>query len=720
MKKLLTIFILAPLLCSADPAILFDPTTGALKTGTNIFHGNLKLLTNELAQAGITPGGGSSGGPASVATNVVAGIAITNPVITGATVAGTFTGPLTGNAATATSATFAGTATNVLSVNGAAVAAAGAITNGSEILLYADKTAWIPGIGYTNFSASTTAGLQELVNMFNYITNSSEGGLTIKFASPAVSNRAAVYSLSTAVIFTNHMTLTGNGVWATRLFYTGPAIGSPTNQIPPALILDQRSILAPSQGGFNAAACIVLKGISFISSVDCNAALIKLNANWYHISQCEFGGTNLINTNYTITAHYPGGNLSSSPRGLIGAYVFAPGNNFSKFEDDTFGDLADGIVCHISDWGSIYNCQFGSVSMMNPGHTFTNTWSTNSMMHIGSCILLDLCGQVWDIGYIHSLECRAMVATPRGQIQVGECYDLYSEQADYIFLGSEMPLISGTIGGAHIALISDLNTFNEPTGTVTQNGPNNGYFVGMDGDDDDQYTVKDGKETQLSLSGWFGRTQDHVGGFVGPVSWTWDGIVTLNGGGVTNLNASRITSGTLPLLALPAVVLTNNEVSPVTLTNASNQISGSFTGNGGGLSNVIAAPTYQQLTNISWMFNTNLLTSVTVTTNAGSQSTLTGLILYPTNIVGRSMQVYFRFGGGSFISNTNLFRISYSALPLTPNWGWANYGHAGNNNDVNINFYRQQLNDATPSQVDFFDAAFTYNANTDYWFTFWF
>ncbi len=55
-----------------------------------------------------------------------------------------------------------------------------------------------------------------------------------------------------------------------------------------------------------------------------------------------------------------------------------------------------------------------------------------------------------------------------------------------------------------------------------------------------------------------------------------------NGAGLTNLNASQLSSGTIALAQLPSVVVTNNNVTSVTLN-------GAFSGNGGALTNVNAA-----------------------------------------------------------------------------------------------------------------------------------
>ncbi len=69
------------------------------------------------------------------------------------------------------------------------------------------------------------------------------------------------------------------------------------------------------------------------------------------------------------------------------------------------------------------------------------------------------------------------------------------------------------------------------------------------------------------------------------------GSFTGNGGALTNLNAGQITSGSLPLAQLPAVVVTNNETG-VTL-------SGAFSGNGGGLTNLQGTVPWQAVAGAS-------------------------------------------------------------------------------------------------------------------------
>jgi hypothetical protein len=60
------------------------------------------------------------------------------------------------------------------------------------------------------------------------------------------------------------------------------------------------------------------------------------------------------------------------------------------------------------------------------------------------------------------------------------------------------------------------------------------------------------------------------------------GVIYGDGGGLTNLSASQLDSGTIPLAQLPAAVVTNHDAANVTL-------SGTFSGNGAGLTEVNAA-----------------------------------------------------------------------------------------------------------------------------------
>jgi len=103
------------------------------------------------------------------------------------------------------------------------------------------------------------------------------------------------------------------------------------------------------------------------------------------------------------------------------------------------------------------------------------------------------------------------------------------------------------------------------------------------------------------------------------------GVINGNGGGLTNLNAAKLSSGTIPLAQLPSQVVTNNSTS---LT-----LNGTFNGNGFGLTNLNAS----QLTSIG---NTNggfsnfFIGSAGNSTTSGSVNTAVGFDALIANTSG--------------------------------------------------------------------------------------
>ncbi|EEF57871.1 FG-GAP-like repeat-containing protein [Pedosphaera parvula] len=138
--------------------------------------------------------------------------------------------------------------------------------------------------------------------------------------------------------------------------------------------------------------------------------------------------------------------------------------------------------------------------------------------------------------------------------------------------------------------------------------------------------------------------------------YAYNGSFSGNGTGLTSLNASQITSGTVPLARLPTAVVTNTE-NGVTLGGSfagsfSGSSTGTFTGNGSGLTNLNASqlttgtvPTAQLPANIitSSATLTNLTVSGTVT--ASNINTAAGTLTVNSNIIANGT-VY----GGMFIS----------------------------------------------------------------------
>jgi trimeric autotransporter adhesin len=112
------------------------------------------------------------------------------------------------------------------------------------------------------------------------------------------------------------------------------------------------------------------------------------------------------------------------------------------------------------------------------------------------------------------------------------------------------------------------------------------------------------------------------------------GTIFGNGAGLTNLNASQLSSGMIPLAQLPLPVVTNTEIN-VTLN-------GAFNGNGGGLTNLNAA----QLTGSGTLALSVLPASVV--TNSETGVTLTGTF----------------HGNGGGLTNLNAVTLGGSQLSL--------------------------------------------------------
>ncbi len=115
---------------------------------------------------------------------------------------------------------------------------------------------------------------------------------------------------------------------------------------------------------------------------------------------------------------------------------------------------------------------------------------------------------------------------------------------------------------------------------------------------------------------------------------TANGILSGNGSGLTSLNASQLTSGTIPQTQLPGVVVTNNATG-VTL-------SGTFSGNGSGLTSL----------------NASQLTSGTI-----PQTRLPGVVV-TNNATGVTLSGAFS-GNGSNLTSLNASQLTSGTIPQT-------------------------------------------------------
>ncbi|HEY3760572.1 MAG TPA: hypothetical protein VGN23_02390 [Verrucomicrobiae bacterium] len=154
---------------------------------------------------------------------------------------------------------------------------------------------------------------------------------------------------------------------------------------------------------------------------------------------------------------------------------------------------------------------------------------------------------------------------------------------------------------------------------------------------------------------------------------TLSGNFSGNGGGLTSLNASQLSSGTVSMAQLPYILITNNE-SPVTLA-------GTFSGNGSGLTSLNATNVSGTLSpvNLPYIVVTNNESAVTLSGNfSGNGSGLFGipfsaLPAYVLTNNENNVTLYGSFSG----SGSGLFGIPYSALPI----------YVLTNNENNVTLY---------------------------------
>jgi hypothetical protein len=148
-----------------------------------------------------------------------------------------------------------------------------------------------------------------------------------------------------------------------------------------------------------------------------------------------------------------------------------------------------------------------------------------------------------------------------------------------------------------------------------------------------------------------------------------------DGGGLTNLNASQLSSGTLPLAQLPIVVVTNN----ATGLSLSGTFSGNVIGNGAGLTSVPGTLTWQNVTgtnqqaqpNTGYLANDAAQVTITLPTNAN-----VGDIVSVSGVGAGGWQIL----GQTVVSYTNQYLFTGSETNITLNAGTNNitaYGAQG-------------------------------------------
>jgi len=503
----------------------------------------------------------------------------------------------------------------------------GSLTNSQTFLLYTNNLAFVPGFGYTNWPSSTTAGIQEILNMFaNKAIRNPAGGVAIQLASIGTSNKPAFYPITKCINATNYFTLQGNGMGATVIEYNGASIGTTNDAIPSALMF-----FTPALSSGDALNYFELHDLSLVSDIDCPAAMIATHANAFNISRCQFGSTNILyQTNFVSSPAYVG-SQSLTPRGLIGVYANGQGNNQDAFYNCFFQDLADGIFADGVDWCIVQDCHFGSISMLN-GTSFTNTWNTNVQYHVGAAIGASQSGLGWTIRNVHSLNCNTFFygGTANPNVSV---YDALVEACNWYSLGYMPNTYSKEIPSGSLGIWSTVNTFYQSASTTTST-TGAGFIVGQDGNDDFQYSIMDDTgRFLLKLPNANEETETGTGGILGNYM-TWDnhGVFAFNGGGITNLNVNALAKST-------AAIPTNTATILSTSTNNTNNFS---TGT------VYTAPNQR----------TMLVGSVMLSSAVGGSANIT--LAYTNN----SLPYFVPMQSGSGIAIANYIPFS---VPLAPN-----------------------------------------------------
>jgi hypothetical protein len=430
----------------------------------------------------------------------------------------------------------------------------GSLTNDSEILLYTNNLAFIPGFGYTNWPSSTTAGFQEIANMYAYpAIRNTMGGFSVKLASVANSNRPAFYTMTACAKITNFFTIHGNGPWASVIEYKGAGSGN-SNSLPPTPLMFFTPGLSYS-GATNALNCFIFRDLSLISDVDTNAALVVSSANYCEVRNCVIGSSNILYlTNAFSTSKYDAGQVSAVAKGLIGFYFHGNGNNKLGFYDTWMMDMADGIFVDTGDWGVVDGCYFGSISTVNSGGSFSNTWATTCLAHVGSGVVINSSSGHWWINDCVGLNVNALVYSATHTVSVK---NPLLETCLWFALGT-MPDSEGQYipYGSGSQIYSDVDANFQATGTQTSS-LGGGFLKGLDNYDDSQYKIKDDAlRDLLVLPNKAAQTGDQIGGSLGDfMSWDYQGKFAFNGNGITNLNPNAFIKSTANIPTNTATVL---------------------------------------------------------------------------------------------------------------------------------------------------------------------
>ena len=213
-------------------------------------------------------------------------------------------------------------------------------------------------------------------------------------------------------------------------------------------------------------------------------------------------------------------------------------------------------------------------------------------------------------------------------------------------------ILNGTFTGDGAGLTS-LNANNLASGTVP--------LAQLSGITSDQLDAATWQLATNLNGGYAALASNVVSGIAITNAFITNSVFAGDGGGLTNLNASQLSSGTIPLGQLPAVVVTNKQTSVI--------LNGTFTGDGAGLTSlnannlasgtvplgVLSGITGNQLDAATWQLATNLNGG-----NAALASNVVSGIAITNAFITNSVFA----GDGSGLTNLNASQLSSGTIPL--------------------------------------------------------
>jgi len=267
-----------------------------------------------------------------------------------------------------------------------------------EIILYTNASAFIPGIGMTNFPASTTFGLQEIVDLCRWQSNSflatqpMAGGTKIRLA-------PGDYPFSSEInLGDNNLTIEGAGPFQTVIKWVGT-----TNH----------SHLIYETGTSSNGEYLALRDLSVVVPMNFPAVVLDLSNALMDIKDIGVIGPNMQNRAPFI--YWPGYVApNTSPPSLVGLKIGTIGGNWHYVRDSFFVGNAVAIYIPDCNWNLIDGCMFIATSELESSdrrvRSFTNTYPMGDPLHCGAAVISQNVYGMTRVANCQFTTCNACVA----------------------------------------------------------------------------------------------------------------------------------------------------------------------------------------------------------------------------------------------------------------------------------------------------------------------